>query len=261
MPSRDSSLPRSVLRNMKTWQMLSALGPIDARNVKRDPLLKWLIFYPLFVVGLIRWGVPPLTFYLSTHFQFDLVPYYNLLMSFLVLMTPMLAGMVIGFLLLDQKDDQTLVALQVTPLSLNAYLIYRLSMPVLLSFVTTVVILPLAGLVRIEIRSLLLSAASAAPLAPFYALMLPAFCSNKVQGFALTKALGVLLVPPVVAYILPFSWEWLFGIVPLYWPAKLFWVLQDGENGVLFYLGMGLFYQFLVLFLLLRRFNKRMHIK
>jgi fluoroquinolone transport system permease protein len=46
-------------------------------------------------------------------------------MSFLVVVMPALVGMVIGFLLLDQRDDQTLAALQVTPLTLNGYLIYR----------------------------------------------------------------------------------------------------------------------------------------
>lgn len=116
---------------MKTLRVLQALGPIDTKSVSRDSLLRWMVFYPLLLAGLIRWGVPWLTVRLLMQFQFDLTPYYSLLMSFVLLMTPMLTGMVIGFLLLDQRDDQTLTALQVTPLTLSGYLVYRISLPIL----------------------------------------------------------------------------------------------------------------------------------
>lgn len=241
---------------MKTMQVLRALGPIDAKSISRDPLLRWLVFYPLLLTGLIRWGVPLLAVRLMVQFQFDLVPYYPLLLSFILLITPMLAGMVIGFLLLDQRDDQTLTALQVTPLTLNGYLVYRLSLPTLLSLVITLLILPLTGLVEIRWESLLMAALSAAPLAPFYALVLAAFAANKVQGFALTKALGILLLPPLMAYFVSPPWQWVFGLVPLYWPVKLFWLLHADEPSCLFYLAVGLLYQFLLLIILLRRFTK-----
>lgn len=241
---------------MKTVQVLRALGPIDAKSVSRDPLLRWMVFYPLLLSGLIRWGAPLLTVRLMAQFQFDLTLYYPLLTSFVLLMTPMLTGMVIGFLLLDQRDDQTLTALQVTPLTLNGYLVYRLSLPTLLSLIITLFILPLTGLVEIGLGSLLLAALSAAPLAPFYALALAAFAANKVQGFALTKALGVLLLPPLMAYFVPPPWQWIFGLVPLYWPVKLFWLLHANEPDYLFYLVIGLLYQFLLLLVLLRRFTK-----
>lgn len=244
----------------KAMQALKALGPIDARNVSRDPLLRWLVFYPLLIGGLIRWGAPLLAARLMAQFHFELIPYYPLLMSFVLLMSPMLTGMVVGFLLLDQRDDQTLTALQVTPLTLNGYLAYRISVPTMLGLVTTLIIFPLAGLVEIEFGPLLLAGLSAAPLAPFYALMLATFAENKVQGFALAKALGVLLVPPVVAYFVSPPWQWIFGLVPLYWPAKSLWLLLAGETGYWFYLLVGLLYQFALLTILLRRFNRAMHL-
>jgi hypothetical protein len=36
---------------MKTLRVLQALGPIDAKNISRDPLLRWLVFYPLLLAG------------------------------------------------------------------------------------------------------------------------------------------------------------------------------------------------------------------
>jgi len=181
-------------------------------------------------------------------------------MSVVLLMTPMLAGIVIGFLLLDQRDDQTLTALQVTPLTLNGYLVYRISLPMALSLAITLLIFPLAGLAEIGWGSLLLAALSAAPLAPFYARVLAAFPANKVQGFALAKAQGVLLVPPLLAYFVSPPWQWVFGLIPLYWPVKLFWMLHAAEPGYLFYLMIGLLNQFLLLIVLLHRFNRTMHL-
>ncbi len=110
-----------------------ALGTIDAHNIRRDPLLRWLAFYPLALTLLVRWGIHPVTQRLLRDWDFDLIPYYSLCLSFLLMTTPMLTGMVFGFLLLDQRDDQTLLALQVTPLTLSGYLVYRMAVPTLLS--------------------------------------------------------------------------------------------------------------------------------
>jgi len=245
---------------MKALKAVQALGPIDAKSIQRDPLLRWLIFYPLLIAGLIHWGVPVLSAQLAAQFQFDLVPYYPLLMSFVLIMTPMLAGIVIGFLLLDQRDDQTLAALQVTPLTLNGYLVYRATMPILLSLAMTLVIFPLAGLVEIGFLPLLIAALAAAPLAPFYALLLAAFAANKVQGFAVTKALGLLLIPPLVAYFVQAEWQLVFGLDPLYWPVKVFWLLQAGQPSYRLYWLAGLAYQALLVAALLRRFHKVMQL-
>ena len=52
-------------------------------------------------------------------------------MGFLPLMVAGMVGTVVGFLLLDQRDDQTMTALLVTPLSLGDYLRYRMTLPML----------------------------------------------------------------------------------------------------------------------------------
>ena len=243
---------------MKALQAFRALAPIDAKSVGRDPFLRWMILYPVLVALLVRWGVPALNARLLVVYQFDLSQYYLLIMSFVVLMTPALTGMVIGFLFLDEKDARTLTALQVTPLTLRGYLVYRISVPILLSFLVSFVTVLVAGLTPVEPLALILSSASAAFLAPFYALFLAGFASNKVQGFALTKGLGVLVLPPLAAYFVDSPLQWLFGVVPLYWPVKQLW-LQDASlsgQGICFVV--GLCYHSALLTLLLRRFQTTM---
>jgi fluoroquinolone transport system permease protein len=233
-------------------EIARALGPIDGKSISRDPLLRWLIFYPLLLAAMIRWGTPILTVHLGTRFNFDLQPYYPLLMSFIMLMTPMLAGIVIGFLLLDQRDDQTLAALQVTPLTLSGYFAYRIAVPMALSFVITIFVFPMTGLVELGALTLAAVACGSSLLAPLYALFLGSFANNKVQGFALTKALGILLVPLPIAYFVRPPWQILFGLDPLYWPAKFLWSVSVGEPALMYLLA-GVGFHFLLLRLLMRR--------
>ena len=244
---------------MRSVDALKALGPIDVRNIIRDPLLRWMVFLPLLIGVLIRWGVPILSTYLVGRFQFDLVPYYHLVMSAILLQWPILFGMIIGFLLLDQRDDQTITALQVTPLTLTGYLIYRISLPLVVSIMITLISFPIAGLVELRFLPLFLAALLAAPLAPMFALFLATFAENKVQGFALTKAVGIVLWPPVFAYFIDSPWKLAFGIFPTYWPMKFFWLLTSGGGKIWIYFVVGMLYQIFVLWVLLKRFNKVMH--
>lgn len=237
---------------MTILEVVRALVPIDAKSVGRDPLLHWLLFYPLLLAMLIRWGTPLLSLHLHARFNFDLQPYYPLLMSFVALMTPMLAGIVIGFLLLDQRDDQTLTALQVTPLTLSGYFAYRIAVPTALSFLITIVVFPITGLLDLGAVALIAVAVSSCLLAPLYALFLGVFANNKVQGFALTKALGILLVPPLIAYFVKSPWQLLFGLDPLFWPAKFLWSMNAGTHGWIYLLAGTLLHGVLVVVLMSR---------
>ena len=244
---------------MNGLSILQSLGPIDAKNIRRDELLRWIILAPVAMALLIRWLFPILLVRIGAIMQFDLMPYYEPMTAFMImLLTPYLAGLVIGFLLLDQRDDGTLTALQVTPLSLNGYLVYRLTMPMLLSIVMTLVAAPISGVIHIGFGRLLLTAVCAAPFAPIFALGLASLAQNKVQGFALTKIAGVILMPPLIAYFINTPWQILLGIFPTYWPAMTLWSAQANDPAFWFYWSVGLAYQILVLALLTRRFNKIM---
>lgn len=249
---------------MNPLRAVAALGPIDAKSVVRDPLLRWMLAVPVGAALAVRWALPPVTVFLAARLGFDLGPYRPLVFSVILLMMPGLFGMVIGFLLLDQRDDRTLEAVQVTPLTLHGYLAYRISLPMVLGAALALVCLPLSGAPPVPFPSLALAALAAAPLAPIYALALAAFAANKVQGFALTKAIGVIFVFVVVAYLLEPPWQYAFGVVPQFWPAKLYWLLlgdpaggwPDGAGPVL---AAGLAYQLGVVWLLLRRFDRVAH--
>jgi fluoroquinolone transport system permease protein len=241
---------------MRTTAAFRSLGAIDAHNVARDSMLRWIaVFTPAFGL-LFRFAAPPVADALRRQLNFDLVAYYPLLMSFLPLIVAGMVGTVVGFLLLDERDDQTMMALLVTPLSLGDYLRYRLSGLMLLSVVFGAVMVPLAGLTATTPLQAVVSAVTAAPLAPIYALFLGTIADNKVQGFALAKAVGLVMVPCIVAYFVTGPWQSAFGLIPHYWPLKVFWLFDEGATrAALVHALIGLAWQSVLLMVLVRRFS------
>lgn len=242
---------------MNAWALYRSLGAIDARNVARDSLLRWMLVLTPALGLLLRLAVPPATALASDRFGFDLAVYYPLIMSFLPLAVAGMVGTVIGFLLLDQRDEQTLVALVVTPLSLGDYLRYRLAVPVLVSMTLTGITLPLAGLTSTTPLQAVLTAATAAPIAPLYALGLGAFAANKVQGFALLKGAGVVMLPCIASYVIAPPMQYAFGVLPHFWSLKVFWLFHEGSTfAALLHALIGIAWQATLLIWLTRHFSR-----
>ena len=66
-------------------------------------------------------------------------------------------------------------------------------------------------------------------------------------------------MPPFVAYFVQGGWQWLFGLMPTYWPVKVYWLLQAGNPLGWLALLIGLAYSALLIVLLIRWFNAVMH--
>jgi fluoroquinolone transport system permease protein len=241
---------------MNALNVIRSLGPIDIRGIRRDSMLAYIALMPFFLAALVRFGVPLIRDQLLSRTGIDLEPYYFLLMSyFIVMMSSALVGMALGFLLLDERDSQTLLALQVSPLSMRNYVAYRITVPVLLSVVLVLVAYPLAGLGNLTFWQQVIVALTAALSAPLWMLFLGAFAANKVQGFALVKAAGFILIfLPMLAYFVTSGWRWAFGVLPTFWPLKIYWLYEAGEPVVWPYILVAVVFQLVLLALLLRRF-------
>ena len=233
-------------------------GPVDVKNIRREDLLMWIGGLMGVVVVLYRYGVPALAGVLDARLGFDLTPYYDLIMSTYVGTAAGMAGMVIGFLLLDERDENTLTALLVTPLPIGAYLAYRITLPLILGFVVTCVTYPLVGLAPLSAVDLVVVAGLASFGGPGAALFLAVFAENKITGLALTKVFNAFSFIPVLAYFVHSNWQLLAGIVPGYWPMKVVWLAAAGEPYA-WYAVVGLVVNIVVLWLLLRRFNIILH--
>lgn len=238
--------------------VFKALGPIDLRNMRRDSLLAWMPLAPLAAALLLRLGTPALAEFVHAQWNFDLTPYYGLIASSFLVLAPALVGMIVGFLLLDERDEGMDRALLVMPVRMGDVLLYRIGLPLGVGTLVTLLCYPLLGLASVPFTPLLIATLLAAVTAPLIALFLASFAENKVAGFAMMKLVNGLSLVPTVAYFLPHPWQWFCGIVPTYWPLKVFWLAAAGHDYTI-YAGIGLFINGLALWLLLRRFQRVIH--
>jgi len=238
-----------------------SLARNDLFNLRRDPLLIYLALVPWLMVLLVRLTVPGLTIWLRQIYDIDLVPYYPLIVSFFFIMEiPMIIGVVMGLLLLDERDDGVLFALGVTPVSGLRFLRYRLWLMIGLSAVHVLVCAPLTGMVPPPAWPRLVPIAVLCSLfAPLLALILAVFAGNKLEGLALMKALGVLLVGPVAAYFIRSQWQLVLGVMPTYWWARAYWAMESGTE-MWACLSAGAVYHTVLILWLVGRFRSRAQI-
>jgi fluoroquinolone transport system permease protein len=208
---------------------IKAFAANDLRAVGRDPLLTTLLSVPWLMVVGVRLVVPAVTAWLATEVAVDLTTWYPLIASlFFVLQLPLVFGALAGLLVLDERDDGTLTALRVTPVTPASLLAYRGAAVAGLSAVFVAVCLPLSGLAPPPLPALLPVALLASLGAPLTGLLLVAFAANKVEGLALVKGLGVLMVGPAAAFFTESPWQLLAGVLPTYWAAKAYWQASAG---------------------------------
>jgi len=214
--------------------MLAVLLRNDVRLVFRDRLLVMLLGVILALGAAARFALPALD---ASFARSDVLPegmrfadLYPLLLAFLALWQgALIPGTVFGFLLLDEKEDDTLRALRVTPLPLERYLVYRVSLPAALALAFHLALVPLIGHATLDALRLIPIALTASMVAPITVLLLASFASNKVQGLAFTKFSGVAGLLLLIGFFVPGTAQWAFGLFPPFLVCKSYWMALEGE--------------------------------
>ncbi len=235
---------------------IAALTGGDFKNIVRDPLYLMVMAIPLFMSAAVRFAAPMAQRLLIKYF--DLSEHYLFIMSFFILWAPLMFGWIIGFILLDERDEDILSFISVTPLSKAGYLRYRILSPVLISFFLSLAVLFLVGLAELKFIKLVPVALLASLEAPLMALFLAAFAGNKVEGLALAKTASIAMLAPFAGYFLSSKWQLLAGIFPPYWVSKAFLAAYGSGPAYWLYLTGGFIIHALLIYLLLRKFKNRM---
>jgi fluoroquinolone transport system permease protein len=189
----------------------------DATSISRDPMLLFATLLSVLPSVALWYGRDSVDAAAAASFGVDAFASY--LVPVALLVPAMLIGWVVGFLLLEDRDEGPLLAIDVTPVGKSGFFAYRATAAVL---VTAVITLMAAWLLLPErgwAMALLLAGLVAAN-AVLVAAVLPAVARNKVEGLALTKLVNLASVVPLLA-ILPSPLRYLGGIVPSYWIGEL----------------------------------------
>jgi fluoroquinolone transport system permease protein len=239
-----------------TARAVAAFGRNDLRGTYRDPLLWMIVLAPVIWTTGVAVLTPMFTEMLAERNEFDLVPYYPLVLTaFLLLTSIVITGAIAAFLVLDELDAGTLTALRVTPVPLATLFAYRAGTVIVLTTVYVVATLSFSGILEPGLVPALIPIGFVSGLSAVVTLLLiVSVANNKIQGIAMVRALGMLIAGlPCLPWFIDSAWNLAFGVLPPYWAAKAFWVASD--HGVWWpYLVVGVIYNVAISWPLFKRF-------
>lgn len=230
----------------------------DFKNIFRDRMYFFILLSPLLMGLGFKVIIPLAEDLLSEHFAFSLQPHYSFIMAFALMLIPMVLGTLIGFMILEERDQGIISYFSVTPLSKTRYLIYKLIISMFLSIISSIFILYFLQLVEIKLLLTLPVLLLASLEAPLMALVIAAFADNKVEGFAFSKGSGIFYFAPLVGYLLGSRLRFLAGVFPTFWIPEVFLTIYTDDFGL--YLGSllaGFVVHLVFVYLLLKRFGSR----
>lgn len=237
----------------------------DARLIRRDMILGMMLIFVVYIGIVLRFGLPWLDGYLlnarilpnARHPQ-AFSDYIPAIISLLNIYTgPILGGSVFGLLMLTEKDEETMKALLVSPLSPGTYVGYRILLTSVVSLLIVLFLFYTVGQDLLPFGQLLSIAFGAALVAPLTLLFLMIVANGRVQGMNYSKFFSF------GGYITLVSWwvsdpaQLLFGLFPPYWISKAYWAALEGSGLWWVFLVIGITYQGACILLLWRIFIRR----
>lgn len=237
--------------------MLTTVLKAEFRNMLRDRLYLFFSLYPV-ILGTIGYFLVP---YIEE--QSPGTMWGNILAMFFILITGFVFGALIAFTLLDDKDDNVLMSLKITPISVRTYVGVKLLISFIFGLIATIAIIYGTGfLENSSFGIIILISIVGALQGPGIALIVNSFSENKVEGFVIMKLSGLILILPVVAFFVTGWVQNLLGIAPGYWAARIIELelVPSEEGSALLTFIAGVTYNMVFLWLLMKLYFRKSNI-
>jgi fluoroquinolone transport system permease protein len=230
----------------------------ELKTMTRDTMYMFLLVYPL-VMALVAYFLVPYLRDLNSQLAADIVTLV------FILMNSFMFGAITGFTLLDDQDDNVLLSLRITPISVKYYVFIKLALSYILGVLSTILLVLVTGFLNnASLLDFIYIILLASMQGPIFALLINSFATNKVEGFVIMKLSGIILLVPIAALFLT-NWTELFlGIIPGFWPARLVSMQLIPRDYLLgsstLYFIIGLIVNLLLGFLFFKLYSKRVKI-
>lgn len=238
--------------------MYTTMAKFELKNLIREKMTMFMFLYPLLLGGIAKYLI-----------ETEVVE--GQVMALIAIMLSLIAGFaygaMAGFSLLDDRDDQVLASIQISPIPLALYVWFKVLFTMVLAVLAGFFMIWYIGVFNMTPGEILLVSILSALQVPTVAFLINAFAKNKVEGFVTMKAVGFLLLFPVGSFFFLDAKEWLFAIGPGHWAAK---AVQYSISRPLIdagivtmnlnfyqYLGIGALYNILVAFAAYRFFERK----
>lgn len=231
----------------------------ELKQIGADNLMMIMAFYPFLLAVIGKYAVPFFRELFLTE-SFDLGDHYSLIVVFIILATPYIYGALSAFMLLDEREQGSLQAIQVSPITIEYYLGVKVILITGISVITGVILTLFIGLLEITLIEAIIINLLIGLSMPFNLMLINYLARNKVEGFAVVKGTGLLIMLPMLVFYVPKQYNLLLGIIPGYWPAMAIAALAKHSSASMPYWGYGIvgcIYILILCALLLKGFKRK----
>ncbi|WP_367362630.1 ABC transporter permease [Mesotoga sp.] len=152
--------------------------------------------------------------------------------SFVVIISFVLGGMIIGFNIIEEKESGALRALMVTPITKNELIFGRSILGVLIPLVHALLAVLIFDIPGIDLLKLIIVTITSSIIGVVVGFLIGVMSSSQMSGIANMKISGwLLLMPVILAFILPEGAQIIFYWSPTYWSfVSLRDILNQSSN-------------------------------
>lgn len=193
------------------------------RQISRDSMLYAASLAPILAAVFFRFGIPYIESLLCVYFNkvSILADYYLLFDLFLAVLTPFMICFASSMVILTEYDENMTSYMAVTPVGKKGYLVSRLVFPAIISFFVSVILLLCFSLTTWSLVLLLTVCMLTCVLSVAVSLLLVSFSHNRVEGMAISKLSGIILMGLPIPFFLFSKVQYIFSILPSFWISKL----------------------------------------
>ncbi len=138
----------------------------------------------------------------------------------------MIAGFLIGISIVQDKEQGTIDAVRVSPVTNLEYYLGKSVFPILMMFLYVPVGIAVLRLVGVNIAQTFALVAASVALALLFGLLVGAIARNQTEALGIVKGIGTLFMLALAGgLLLPDRWEWVVYWVPVYW-------IMDAAQGI-----------------------------
>lgn len=191
-------------------------------QIFKDSMLAAVCIAPVLTALFFRFGLPFTERILCGYFQkaVILADYYLLFDLFLSLITPYMFCFASAMVMLTEYDENMVGYMAVTPVGKKGYIVSRLVFPAIISIFVSMLLMHWFSLTGWSFGMLLLTCSLTGILSIAIALLLFSFSHNRVEGMAMAKLSGLLMLGLPVPFFLLSDVQYLFSLLPSFWIAK-----------------------------------------
>ncbi|MBD8497844.1 hypothetical protein [Paenibacillus arenosi] len=200
---------------------LSTLIIAEGKRLQSERMQLLLMASPLLLISMTVYVLPVINQSISFYYQINLDAYYPHVFGMFVCLIPLMLGVVTGFALLDERDEQLIAYYSITPISRQGYMMVRYMLPIFVTAVYIMLIFVLQQQITLSGYSFFIIFSMLMLEMLMMGLAMSVFAMNKVEGLALSKAAGVIVVVPQLVAFFPKHLHWLGWWAPPYWIIEM----------------------------------------